>query len=64
MKKNTLIQLQKLVDSMPSQIFKVIKANGESTKYQIKIFPLYTIVLLLVLYLCQNKILKLSINHK
>ena len=26
-------QLQKLVDSMPSRIFEVIKANGGSTKY-------------------------------
>ena len=28
-----LVQLQKLVDSMPSWIFEVIKANGGSTKY-------------------------------
>ena len=28
-----LVELQKLVDSMPSQIFAVIKANGGSTKY-------------------------------
>ena len=27
------VQLQKLIDSMPSQIFEVIKANGGSTKY-------------------------------
>ena len=27
------VQLQKLVDSMPSQIFEVIKANSGSTKY-------------------------------
>ena len=34
-----LVQLQKLVDSMSSQIFEVIKANGGCTKYQIKNFP-------------------------
>ena len=28
-----LIQLQKLVDSMPNRIFEVIKANSGSTKY-------------------------------
>ena len=28
-----LVQLQKLVDSMPSQIFEVIKANSGSIKY-------------------------------
>ena len=28
-----LFQLQKLVDSMPSQIFVIIKANGRYTKY-------------------------------
>ena len=28
-----LVQLQKLVDSMPSRIFKLSKANGVSTKY-------------------------------
>ena len=27
------VQLQKLVDSMPSRVFEVIKANGRSTKY-------------------------------
>ena len=27
------VQLQKLVDSMPSRIFEVIKANDRSTKY-------------------------------
>ena len=27
------VQLQKLVDCMPSRIFLVIKANGGSTKY-------------------------------
>ena len=27
------VQFQKLVDSMPSRIFEVIKANGRSTKY-------------------------------
>ena len=32
------VQLQKLVDSMPSQIFEVVKANGGSSKYQIKKF--------------------------
>ena len=38
-------QLQKVVDSMPSRIFEVIKANGRSTKYWIKNLPLYSIVL-------------------
>ena len=33
MRKIPLIQLQKLVYSMPSRIFEVIKANGGSTKY-------------------------------
>ena len=33
MGKIPLVQLQKLVDSMPSRIFEVIKANSESTKY-------------------------------
>ena len=51
------VQLQKIVDSIPSQIFEVIKANGGSTKcFYILLFCS------LVLYLCQNKILKLSIN--
>ena len=30
------VQLQKLVDSMPSRIFEVIKANGGSTKIRLK----------------------------
>ena len=48
-------QLQKLVDSMPCRIFEVIKANGGSTKYSIKMLPLYSIVLLIDLYLCKKK---------
>ena len=53
MGKRPSVQLQKVVDSMPSRIFEVIKANGRSTKYWIKNLHLYSIVLL---------ILKLSIN--
>ena len=30
------VQLQKLVDSIPSRIFEVIKANSRSRKYQVK----------------------------
>ena len=37
LEKIPLVQLQKLVDSMSSRIFEVIKANGGSTKYDIKI---------------------------
>ena len=50
------VQLQKLVDSIPSRILYVIKANGGSTKYQIKNLPLYSIVLLigLIFMLKQN----------
>ena len=33
------VQLQKQVDTMPNQILEVIKANGGSTKYQIKNLP-------------------------
>ena len=33
MGKITSVQLQKLIESMTSQIFEVIKANGGSTKY-------------------------------
>ena len=54
------VQLHELVDIMPSWIFEVIKANGGSTKYQIKTFPF--IFCSLILYSCQNKILKLSMN--
>ena len=32
---------------MPRLIFKVIKSNSRSTKYQIKNVPLYSIVLLI-----------------
>ena len=38
MGKISSVQLQKPVDSMPSQIFEIIKANSGSTKYQIKKF--------------------------
>ena len=40
------VQLQKLVDSMPSRIFEVIKAKSRSTKYPIKNLSYYSIVLL------------------
>ena len=36
MGKIRLVQFQKLVDSMPNKIFEVIKAKGESKKYEIK----------------------------
>ena len=50
-----------IVDSMPSRNFEVIKANGGSTKYlKSSLYILYFCSL--VLYLYQNKILKLSIN--
>ena len=41
------VQLQKLVDRIPSRIFEVIKANDGSTKYLIKNLPSYSIVLLI-----------------
>ena len=33
MRKIPSVQLQKLIDCMPSRIFEVIKANGGSMKY-------------------------------
>ena len=52
------VQLQKIVDSMRSRSFEVIKANGGSTKYSIKKFPLYSIVLLIGLIVMSKPNLK------
>ena len=59
--KITSVQFQKLVDSMPRQIFDVIKANGESSKYYIKSL-LYSIVLLIGLIFMSKQYFK--IKHK
>ena len=56
------VQLQKLVDSMPSRIFEVIKANSRSTKYQIKNLTLYFIVLLIDLIFMSK--INSKIKHK
>ena len=56
------VQLQKLINSIPSRIFEVVKANGRAKKYQIKNCLYIQQFGSLVLYSCQNKILKLSIN--
>ena len=59
------VQLQKLVDSMPSQMFEVIKANSGSTKYWIKNLPLYFIVLLIGLIFMSKQNFKINANiHK
>ena len=55
-------QLQKLVDSMPREIFEVIKVNGGSTKYLIKNLPLYSIILLIGLISMSKQNFK--IKHK
>ena len=55
-----LIQLQKLVDSMTSQIFEVIKANGRFTKYQIRTLPLYSIVLFIGLIFTSKQDFKIK----
>ena len=56
------VQLQKLADRMPNQIFEVIKAHGRSTKYQIKNLPSYSIVLLIGLIFMSKQNFK--IKHK
>ena len=54
------VKRQKLVDSMPSQIFEVIKVNSGSTKYYIKNLPLYFIVLLIGLIFMSKQNFKIK----
>ena len=53
------VQLQELVDSMPSQIFEVIKTN-RFNKYSVKNFPLYSIVLLIGLIFMSKQNFKIK----